>query len=331
VILASACKKESTSPNKYSTEDTTPTDTWMHDLITQYPDKGITLLDIVLPGAHDAGMYELNNCTFGANACNTQTQILNFHDQLLQGVRVFDVRPSKSNDKIYTEHSTGCNGFGCKGALLDEIYNDINSFLNTHAEFVILEISHYCGTSPSDTALLNMTNRIFGDKIYKETTPLALPLIKTPLKDIIGNSGKGKVLFIYEGVADNSINRTEGLFSSSVKPTEGSWTNSHSLATMLQGQINEYANFSNDGNHLFQFSWQITQDETQAISCAINPNAAPIQRTADSANTALSSTINTLIANQQIRKGRIPNIIYFDYSNNTISRECIRISKLNLE
>ncbi len=326
-----SCKKEVTTINKSNTAIITPTESWMQDLITEHPDKDIKLIDIVLPGAHDAGMYELNNCTFGANACNTQTQSLNFYQQLMQGVRIFDVRPSVANNKIYTEHSTGCGGFGCKGGLLENIYSDINRFLDTHAELVILELSHFCGTSPSDTALISMSNRLLGDKIYKESASSVIPIIKTPLKEIIGNSGKGKVILIYEGIANDSLNKSLGLFSSAIKPNEGRWTNSHSLASLLQGQINEYSNFSNDGNKLFQFSWQITQDETQAITCAINPDASSIQKTADSANLALPATLNSLIANQQIKKGRIPNIIYFDFSGSALSRECIRISKLNLE
>lgn len=327
-----ACKKQ-------NTDDTTPppvsteikSESWMHDLITLFPDKTIALKDIVMPGAHDAGLYELNECTFGANACNTETQLLNFSQQLTQGMRIFDVRPVYYNKKFYTQHATSCDGLGCKGALLSTIYTHINEFLNTHAELVILEMSHYCNTSVTDTALLNLAIRTFGDKIYKETAVSATPFIKRPLKDIIGSNTSGKILFIYEGVTDNAENRANGLFNGSLLPREGSWTNSHYLADLKRDQLAQYSNFSNDGEHLFQFSWQITQNELQAINCFLNPNAPYIHQTADSANAKIAPVMDSLITAGQIRKGRIPNVIYLDYSERFVTNTCIKISKLNIE
>jgi hypothetical protein len=285
----------------------------------------------MMPGAHDAGVYQLNECSFGANACNTETQLLSFAQQLVQGIRIFDVRPTFYANKFYTEHATSCNGLGCKGALLSTIYTDINAFLDTHQELVILEISHFCGTSIADTALLNLANRILGDKIYKETVSSAVPFIHQPLKEIIGNGKTGKVLLIYEGVANNAANKANGLFNGIILPREGAWTNSHYLKDMKNGQINQFQNFSNDGNHLFQFSWQITQNELQAVNCALNPNAPSIHKTADSANVEIVPTLDSLISVGQIRKGRIPNVIYLDYSESFVTKQCIKISRLNNE
>lgn len=329
-LSIAACKKETTTTPPPVAIEVKP-ESWMHDLMALYPDKNIALIDVMMPGAHDAGMYELNGCSFGANYCNTETQLLNFGDQLKQGIRIFDVRPAVADRKFYTQHATDCNGLGCKGAMLSTIFTDINNFLDTHAELVILEISHYCGTSITDTAFLNLTTRLLGDKIYKETATPAVSFIHQPLKEIIGTGTSGKVLLIYEGVANNATNRANGFFSDAILPKEGRWTNSHYLKDMKQGQLNEYNNFSNDGEHLFQFSWQITQNELQAINCALNPNATTIHQTADSANIQLAPTMDSLISANQIRKGRIPNIIYLDYSEKFVTKECIKISKMNLE
>jgi hypothetical protein len=43
---------------------------WMTSLIYTKGDA-VTLKNLSMPGAHDAGMYELTSCTVGANACNT--------------------------------------------------------------------------------------------------------------------------------------------------------------------------------------------------------------------------------------------------------------------
>ena len=128
ILCLISCKKETQSNARVaSPKPEIKTESWMHDLIKLYSSKNISLIDIMMPGAHDAGLYELNNCTFGANYCNTETQLLNVGDQLKQGIRVFDVRPSYESNNFYTEHSTGCGGLGCKGAKLSTIYNDINT------------------------------------------------------------------------------------------------------------------------------------------------------------------------------------------------------------
>ncbi|HPW86500.1 MAG TPA: hypothetical protein PLU78_04855 [Chitinophagales bacterium] len=329
-LLIFSCKKD-TGNNERRAQNTISTATWMQDLIAAYPNKNVALKDIMIPGAHDAGLYELSSCTFGANACNTQTQRLSFEQQLLQGIRIFDVRPTYANRKFFTEHATSCEGLGCKGALLETTYKDVRKFLDTHAELVILEISHYCKTSPSDTALLSLTSRILGDRIYKEETPNTTPFTRRPLQDIIGSNTTGKVVLIYEGIADNAENRAKGMFASTLLLREGRWINSHYLADMLRDQVKEYNNFSNESDKLFQFSWQITQNELQAINCALNPNAPSIQKCADSANAVINTTLSQLITDNEIRKGRIPNIIYLDYSASFVTRECIRISLLNLE
>ena len=69
-MLNTSCKKEN---EPIATESTKETINWMQDLIAKFPNKTITLKKISMPRAHDAGMYEVNNCWAG-NACNTKTQ-----------------------------------------------------------------------------------------------------------------------------------------------------------------------------------------------------------------------------------------------------------------
>ncbi|WP_020406289.1 hypothetical protein [Hahella ganghwensis] len=57
---------------------------WMKNSLQVIGQK--TLKNVILPAAHDASMYEVNNCTslgpFGANSCNTQTQTSSYLGQL---------------------------------------------------------------------------------------------------------------------------------------------------------------------------------------------------------------------------------------------------------
>lgn len=112
---------------------------WMQDLIKKFPNKNITLKDISLPRAHDAGMYEINDC-FGGNACNTKTQDNNMKTMLEYGIRVFDLRPSFKNGEFWTYHKTSCGGLGCDGIKLISFLEDTRDFLQEHNELVIFEI-----------------------------------------------------------------------------------------------------------------------------------------------------------------------------------------------
>lgn len=325
ILLIFSCQK-----NKNDLLDKTY-ENWMQNLIEEFPNSSVTLKNIFMPAAHDAGMYDLTKCTFGANYCNTATQILSIKDQLLQGIRVFDIRPILVGKSYYTQHATDCNGLGCRGASMTDICNDINIFLENHTELVILELSHFCGLTVNDTAFLNFLNNILGDKIYKETELIDRAFTNRPIQDILGNNGKGKVLLVFEGISDNMENKSKGKFSPSILNKNDSWTNSHYLNDLIKRQLENYQNYKNEDNSLFQFSWQITQNEIQAISCALNPQAASIQQNADSANNQIAPTIDSLIKSNQIRKGRIPNVIYLDFSGKFVMEKCLEVSRLNLE
>lgn len=329
-----SCKKETpANAGRISNNGEIEPENWMHQTLLKYNNQEISLTDLAVPGSHDAGMYVLNLCTFGANSCNTQTQFLPMKQQLEAGIRIFDLRPCKANGKYYVQHATSCDGLGCKGDLLSNIFTQTNNYLNTHAELVIMRFSHFCKTSYTDTNFMNLLTGTFGEKIYKETVISTIPFIQQDLKNIIPvTKSTGKVMLVFdEDVSNSAENKANGLFSGSILPTQGSWTNSHNFGDLKRRQLENFSNYNNDGNSLFSFSWQVTQDELMAINCVINSNAPSIQTNATIANNALSSTIDTLIMNTQIKKGRIPNIIWVDYADEFITKECIQLNKISLE
>src|SRR6185295_19822227 len=93
------------SCSKEHQDETIITSDWMNQLITGNPNKDITLTDITVPAAHDAGTYVQTICSV-ANSCNTQTQHLDISDQLKAGIRIFDIRPVLYNGEYYTQHFT---------------------------------------------------------------------------------------------------------------------------------------------------------------------------------------------------------------------------------
>jgi hypothetical protein len=325
VACICSCKK-----NSADTSNASETADWMGGILKEHPE--ISLSDIAIPGSHDAGTYIFYDCTIGANTCNTQTQYRNMSEQLNDGIRIFDIRPVYSNHKFYTQHATDCDGFGCHGDLLSNMFTQLASFLDTHREFVMLQVSHFCHSSYDDPAFLHLVDSILGDKIYKENDVQNLPFIHKKLSDILSGPGsKGRVMLLYEDAADTPANRAAGIFSNGILPTEGGWSNSHTLDDLISKQRSYYSGYSNSGNTVFQFSWQITQSDQMAINCAIWPDTASIGELASRANAVLPPFIDSLVSDSQIRKGRIPNIIYVDFADRFITRECLRITKLNLE
>lgn len=333
-MLFFSCEKSTSNAKRTKQEMSISPSDWMHQILLKYSDKDISLVDLAVPGSHDAGMYVTNLCSFGANDCNTQTQYLPMKQQLEAGLRIFDLRPVYANGKYFTQHVTNCDGLGCKGDLLNNIFSQTNEFLNQHAEFIIFHFSHFCNTSALDTSFIELLNHTFQDKIYKETLSSNIPFIQQSLKNIIPtDKNTGKVMFVFDdGLANTSENRANGFFAGNIIPIQGGWSNSSTLADLKEKQLAYYSNFINDKNSLFQISWQVTQNETQAITCAINPQTPlSIQDMAKNANKELTAILDTLIMQNDIRKGRIPNIIYFDFADQNSTLECLKINAINLE
>jgi hypothetical protein len=292
----------------------------------------IALVDICLPGAHDAGMYTTQHCTAFADRGNTQTQYLPMKQQLEAGLRIFDVRPWYYEGEFYAHHSTHCDGLGCKGDKLINMLQATKEFLDMHPELVVIELSHYCHTSQADTAFINLLNRTLGERIYREEKPNAKELIKRPLREIVPpNSKTGKVILLMEGMEDNTANRSQGLFNTAELHTAGGWSNDNKYELLKQHQITRLTNYSGNGNNMYEWAWQITQHDGEAVKSALAPRAkASIRNGAYKANMQLSSVLDSLVSSGVIHKGKIPNILWSDFADTMVVRQCIRLSTINL-
>ena len=309
-----------------------PTADWMQKLITDYPGSNVCLRELSIPRSHDAGTYLLQNCTIGANACNTQTQYQNTTNQLLDGIRNFDVRPRLLNNVYFTHHMTSCNELGCNGDRVDNLLTQLKTFLDEHSELVIIEFGHFCNMNGSDASFHSMVAEIMGNRLYREVEIHPLPFIQRSLRDILPiDEGKGLAIMLYSGVSNTAENRANGVFTNSFIPRDGSYANAQNVETMKADQFAKYANFDNDGSELFEFLWTLTMDAELAIACALPGNPRSIRDMADDANSVLSSSMDELIASGDIVQGRIPNVISSDFCDEAVTQECIRISLLNME
>jgi hypothetical protein len=69
------------------------------DWMSWVPDD-VLLSELSLPGTHDTSAYTI----FAALVPWTQTQTMDFRNQLLAGIRVMDIRVSHQNDSLWLYH-----------------------------------------------------------------------------------------------------------------------------------------------------------------------------------------------------------------------------------
>lgn len=328
VLIISACKKEEAMSARFQTNETSD---WMSELIRTYSNKEVRLIDICIPGSHDAAMFLVRDCTIGANSCNTQTQYLDFSKQLEAGLRIFDIRPIVHRNKFFTQHATDCDGLGCKGEQMEKLIDDTKAFLDQHAEVVIWSLGHFCKMSGNDATFLELLQSKLGERIYKDTDP-SIPLILKPLKDILPTDLKtGKVILVFEnGFEGNAENKRQGFFTLNDIPSSGGWSNKNKFDELKADQLRRYDSFNPDGNRLFSFSWHMTQDATQAVNCALYPNGYSIQKMAIETNSALPLVVDSLITAGSISSSKIPNMLWVDDGDEAVTRVCIKINDVSL-
>ena len=329
ILAMSACKKDDKEVSNKS--NTSQTSDWMQDLIAQYPNQAITLKDISMPRAHDAGIYELNTCTAG-NACNTQTQDQPMGTMLEMGIRVFDVRPSLIQDEYWTYHRSSCGGLGCEGVRLQTFLEETKMFLASHNELVIFELNHLCNTNSEDPGLIALFQEVLGSSLYTISTPLAASFISTPLDEIIPlYNNEGRVILLFEDLDITNDFTEQGMFGYDFIPISGSYSNSPDVELVVADQLQKIQSFNPASNQLFKFSYTFTLDIANQVACLSNIDfASSINEIALDGRARMTSTIDAWIANGTITSDKIPNIFSVDYCNTAVTMECIRLSELSL-
>ncbi|MGF7073376.1 phosphatidylinositol-specific phospholipase C domain-containing protein [Mucilaginibacter sp. 3215] len=325
---------------------------WMED--TLFPAKGnFTLKDIVIPGAHDAGMSALNG-TGGMhgssiNPCNTLTQKLNIGKQLNAGIRMFDLRVGAFKNAIYTKHSSSdCMADamgGGYGEQFKDILDSVKTFLNRHKkEFIIITFSHFCPKeAPADHVADTIFSILGKDLIYNNKSK--------SIDNIKLNDLAGKVIITFEQYA----NREKLVDSNSMADKAKTFLNFR-RAYAATNQINKllakeelFFTSMKDGinkNDLVRLDWQLTQSSDEAalicndfedekVSPIVNgimlltnvvKKNQSITDLAQFGNKYLPSKINEWIANSTINKNNKPNILYVDSAGSWITDYCIELN-----
>jgi hypothetical protein len=245
---------------------------WMQQSMGSLANR--TLKHICMPGSHDAGMGTFSPGTIGAHFANTQTQYLDFYQQLMAGSRYFDLRPVLSRGEWIAGHygQVGDIWLGGNGQSLTDIMQQINDFTSKYQELVIINLSH---TLDTDNKYKDLTQTQWNDLFtalkrinnrYTVSNPGSIDLSTRRLGDFI--TDRASVLIIAQ-IPDGIIlgdYANQGFYSGQNFPFYDEYSNSNNLATMKSDQLaklkqnrNIVAEQSERRDRFHIFSWTLTQ------------------------------------------------------------------------
>ncbi|KAK5059969.1 hypothetical protein LTR84_009852 [Exophiala bonariae] len=307
-----------------------PSTAWMATSLDQI--GCLTLQQMTIPGSHDAGMSEIN-FPAGGTPTNSQTQSDGIYNQLIAGIRYFDIRPTISNAHFFTGHYTG--QFGANGQSIADVISDINAYLALpQSELIILELSHTSMTDEqyqpfNDAQWNSLLFQLYSDLNHLYTGHGDDILTKIPLRDFIKD---GPAVVVVTNERDTNWLRdhkflNRGFYSSKGNsnqfPTYNSYSDTNITETMRKDQYNKLVkqNSSPDNkDQLHVLSWTLTQDKGDIFN-----DAHSIRVLANLANGHLAE-VGSDIANtgpiSWATKTKPPNIILID----NVSRDLFLVS-----
>ncbi|HEX4302046.1 MAG TPA: hypothetical protein VHZ78_04595 [Rhizomicrobium sp.] len=270
---------------------------WLSESLNKYGSR--TLKELVLPGSHDSGMYSPHFCMRMGGPSTTKTQNDPVSTQLANGCRFFDIRVvaghvfNAPGGDYYTHHSDKL--MGCLGESIDDVLGAIRGFLQSHAELVILKLSHFEEFSEGmHTGFLGIVESSLSGCLPQ--LPESCKLAHVPLRRLLARSDgsiKGTAIVLHSDLwgarksAHSSFflcrDQEDGAANQAAADIVlfDKYSNSSDAETVMSGQIKYLLNqdIPKDadkaaGNHqdrLFLVSWTITEGGfNQALGAAVD-------------------------------------------------------------
>lgn len=277
--------------------------------------SGDTLLnELVMPGSHDAGMGETNDCTRTRASLYFQSQGHNVGEQLEFGSRYFDLRVDYHDDTLVTYHFH--EGDGCYGQSLRDILYQTQTFLGEHTtETTILKFSHISkgtGSDPKETKkkIVELLYH-FGAFAYMNLDS-DVNLANIPLSAL---AGKMVVVLDFGKGVDPKIGLFRYQDGSKAEPGANltvydQFANTQHYDKMKKTELGKWGRHGGlNQDFLFLLSWTLTTKSKKNT----------VHSLADEANAHLPNVLYGQITDQGESK---PNIVYVDYLDRDVA-QCI--------
>lgn len=270
---------------------------------------GAARLDqIVMPGCHNAGMWEARNCNPNSrltknNAINQKLRII---DQLKCGARYLEVRVDYDKGRLITYHRNG--NLGCSGAYLETVLEDVRSFIASRpSEVVILKFSHIRNNAASTKLLVEQMLEGYESMLYKNSTA-GVNLTKLSLEVL-----RGKVLCVFD-------------YSDHISPGRGRF---RYTGQRSGGNLSVYDRYSNTGDYRNMSSDQLGKWRSEGglgqgffflLSWTLTPAALEdIKKLAAKANDPLHGVLGRYCK----AYGKKPNVVFVDFLDEDVATSII--------
>ncbi|NCD68439.1 phosphatidylinositol-specific phospholipase C domain-containing protein [Mucilaginibacter agri] len=328
--------------------------TWMEDTFF-HGKEDYHLTDIIIPGAHDAGMSVLTAAggqqSETINECNTLTQIQDVKGQLNAGIRMLDLRIGSYNKKLYTKHcSSDCMADaigGGYGERLGSIITAIKDFLDANKkETVIISFSHFCEKeAPAAEVAQFIVDSLGKDKMFFSS---GRKLNEVTLKDV---AGKAIITFEEYASADNRIDScTIAAESKAFINFRREYAATNVLANLVTKERAFFTTIGNNKvkyNDLVRLDWQLTQTADEAAMVCNDFQSEELNPIVDGAifltnvfrkhhsirdlsltgKKPIFLLMNKWLADGTLNKNNKPNILYVDVADSWATGYCIQLNK----
>lgn len=306
----------------------TETSNWMSNIADD-----VVLNALVMPGSHDAGMSETNDCDLlsAADKGLVRTQSLSVDGQLRAGSRYFDIRVDDYRDKsLVTYHRSG--NIGCNGQTLDEVFKETEDFLTKNkTETAILKISHIRG-DPGDPGKASRIRKRVSQ--FLESYRKAMYCNNDPDVNLamiaLGNL-RGKMVVVFDYSEDDHIDPGKGQFRYRDGMSEvgdefhcdiaqtgnltvcDRYSDTDQYQKMSKDQIEKWRQCAQPGaGRLFLLSWTLTPKSLTGVKeLAAEANGYLPKVLKDRLNWAEPPWVK-------------PNIVYIDYVDGSTCRSIIK-------
>ncbi len=223
---------------------------WMTDTIKE----DARLIDVVMPGAHDAGAADLDGSVFDLARYLLVCQNSSILEQLKCGVRYFDLRTMLDGGELYIQHGD------FKTQKFSAVVGDIKTYLSTYDDVLILNFQHFTDDEASNKTYEYLVDNIDGFCDMCVTTDTAIDTLT--LKTM---KAKGHRLFVIWGRA---VNPNEEILFKKVdevlySPYDGDVHSTSDEA--LLAQLDKYIEDSKSKEGFFNLQCQRTWGSNQPL------------------------------------------------------------------
>lgn len=290
-----------------------PGPSWMEGMLPVIGNK--PLRHIVIPGSHDAGMSTITGGTGFGNAMDCQTQSQNIGQQLENGARYFDLRPTISSGQFVSGHYSNTGNSiiswqGANGESFDDIIAQVNAYTEYHNELIILSTSHMLNTDVGEGNYRSLTSDEASSLLAKLSSSINhlyvapdpnMDISLLSLNDFIGNNQPAVVVIVDSGYGLGQY-LGQGFYTPGQFNVTNSYSNSDDYNSMRGDQLSKlFANKPNADSVLFLLSWTLTQQPEDIIE------SKSILSLAATANNGLYTDVFSYV-----KSSSLPNIIYVD-------------------